>query len=95
MWRMLQQNELEDYVIATGQMNSLSTFVSKTFSQLGLDWENHIDLIPSLLRPTDISQSVGNPAKAHKMLNWQAETDLDGVIQKLIAGYLELIRNEG
>lgn len=94
MWRMLHQDEPEDYVIATGQMNSLSTFVSETFSQLGLDWKNHVDLVPSLLRPTDIFESVGNPAKAHKMLDWKAQTTLDEVIRKLIAGNLDLIQKE-
>ncbi len=72
MWAMLQQDSPEDYVIATGQTNSLQDFVQEVFSHLGLDWERHVQINPGLKRPTDIDISVADPSKAEKKLGWKA-----------------------
>jgi GDPmannose 4,6-dehydratase len=82
-WRMLQ-HEPDDYVIATGECNSLRDFVAYCFETLGLDWQKHVDLEPSLLRPNEIEFSVGNPAKAAARLNWKAESRMRQVVDKMI-----------
>jgi GDPmannose 4,6-dehydratase len=85
MWRMLQQDAPSDYVIATGETNTLEDFVAETFAQLGLDWQKHVSTDPSLLRPSEIMVSRGNPGKSFKELGWRAEHRMRDVIRIMIA----------
>ena len=71
MWRMLNRESPEDFVIATGVTQSLQQFVQAVFEEAGLSWRNHVTVDPTLLRPSDPMQSAGNPTKAKKLLNWQ------------------------
>jgi len=89
MWRMLQQPEPGDYVIATGETNTLEEFVAETFSQVGLDWKEHVATDPSLLRPSEIMVSRGNPEKAHKVLGWHAQQRMRDVIRIMISAEQE------
>lgn len=73
MWLMLQQQHATDYVIASGETNSLQDFVDEVFSYLGLDWREHVTCDSSLLRPSEIRVSRGNPKKAQEALNWVAK----------------------
>jgi len=85
MWRMLQQDAPDDYVIATGETNTLEDFVAETFAQLGLGWQEHVSSDPSLLRPSEIMVSRGNPGKACKDLGWRAENRMRDVVRIMIA----------
>jgi GDPmannose 4,6-dehydratase len=85
MWRMLQQDAPGDYVIATGETNTLEDFVTETFAQLGLDRQEHVSTDPSLLRPSEIMVSRGNPGKAAKELGWRAEHRMRDVVRIMIA----------
>lgn len=89
MWRMLQGESAEDYVIATGETNTLESFVAETFACLGLDWERHVTTNPSLLRPSEIMISRGNPDKARRELGWQADSRMRDVIRVMIAAQQE------
>jgi GDPmannose 4,6-dehydratase len=91
MYLMLQQNEPDDYVIATGNSHKLEDFVSHTFSVLNLDWKEHIQIDKSLLRPTDIALGKGNPAKAKQMLGWQAKKQLQDIVKMMIQAKTDLI----
>lgn len=73
MWLMLQQEEPDDYIIATGQTHSLEEMVETIFSHLGLNWQEHVELNPDLLRPTDIMTSLADPGKAERKLGWKAK----------------------
>lgn len=84
MWRMLQQDRPQDYVISTGETNTLETFVSETFHALGLDWRHYVSTDPSLLRPSEIMVSRGNPAKAKIDLDWQAHYTMRDAIRLMI-----------
>ena len=84
MWRMLQQETPGDYVIATGETNTLEAFVAETFAQLGLDWQRHVCTDPSLLRPSEIMVSRGNPGKSAIALGWQAKNHMRDVIRIMI-----------
>jgi GDPmannose 4,6-dehydratase len=84
MWRILQRDQAEDFVIATGKMHSLAQFVDHVFAALGLDAKAHVDADSSLLRPLDIAQSVGNPEKAHQLLGWTARVGFDELVLKLV-----------
>jgi GDPmannose 4,6-dehydratase len=89
MWRMLQQDMPVDYVIATGKTNTLEGFVVETFAQLDLDWQEHVVTDSSLLRPSEIMVSRGNPEKAHWELGWQAQQRMKDVIHFMIAAEQE------
>lgn len=84
MWRMLQQDHPEDFVIATGQSHSLEYYTELAFSAVGLDWREHVKTNSEFFRPSDLKVSRANPLKAATQLGWQAETDLDGVVRKMI-----------
>lgn len=84
MWMMLQQESLEDYVVATGETNSLEDFIRLSFSLTGLEWRDHVVIDNSLLRPSDVSFSKGNPALIAKNLGWTAKYKLDDVVKMMI-----------
>lgn len=86
MWRILQLDEPEDFVIATGHMHSLSQFVDQVFAVLGLAAKEHVDTDRLLLRPLDIAQSVGNPEKARRRLGWSARVGFEQLVTLLIEG---------
>jgi len=71
-------------VIATGETNTLEDFVAETFAQLGLDWQRHVSTDPSLLRPSEIMVSRGNPGKAAIALGWQPDNHMRDVIRIMI-----------
>ena len=84
MWRMLQQPNAEDFVIATGETNTLQDFVSIVFETLHLDWEDHVISDASLLRPSEIMISCGNPEKAAKKLDWKAKLKMRSLIALIV-----------
>jgi GDPmannose 4,6-dehydratase len=88
MWLMLQQEKPDDYVIATGETNTLENFVSEVFRIVGIDWHEFLVSDVSLLRPTDILVSRGNPAKATKVLGWQAKYRMSDVARMMVEAEL-------
>ncbi len=85
MWRMLQQDHADDYVIATGRTHSLRDFVDITFRCVGHDWRDHVDYDDSLRRPSDIAHSVGDAGKAARELGWRAQSSLEDTIVRMVA----------
>lgn len=73
-----------DQLICTGRMVSLRYFVEQVFARLGLNWRDHVDLEPGLLRPTDIRESVGDPEPFAEQTGWRATKDVDAVIDALL-----------
>ena len=86
MWRILQQDDPEDYVVATGETHTLEEFVSEAFNCVGLDWREHVITDPTLLRPSEIMVSRANPAKAERQMGWQAQYRMRDVVR--LMGYL-------
>ena len=84
MWLMLQNSKPEDFVIATGETNTLEVFVEEVFSQLGFDWKNHVEINKELIRPSEIIISKANPSKALKKLQWKAKYKMADVVQMLL-----------
>jgi GDPmannose 4,6-dehydratase len=84
MWRMLQQPQPDDYLIATGRSYSLEDFVERTFSHLGLNWREHVQTDASLLRPSDHRVARANPAKASAQLGWTARFSMPDVVQQMV-----------
>jgi GDPmannose 4,6-dehydratase len=83
MWRILQADHADDFVIATGESNSLKEYVDQVFSNFGLDWTEHVRHDKQFLRPNEIPWSQGNPDKAHKILGWQASKRMREVVKLL------------
>jgi GDPmannose 4,6-dehydratase len=84
MWRMLQQNQPDDFVIATGESHSLQEFVEAAFRELKLDWQEFVVADSSLLRPTDLAVSKANPSKALNILNWKAKYKMKDVVSMMV-----------
>jgi GDPmannose 4,6-dehydratase len=84
MWRMLQADSPEDFVIATGESNSLEDFVATAFSEVGLDWRQYVIQDPKLFRPTEIRHSRGHAEKARRMLGWEADMRMRDVVREMI-----------
>lgn len=86
MWLMLQQDEPEDSVIATGISHSIQDLIQVAFDHLGLDWEEYVKIDPKLLRPAEVDYLVGDAQKAKAKLGWQPMVTFEGLI-KMIADY--------
>ena len=84
MWMILQQNEMRDYVIATGQTHSVREFVAEAFGHLGLDWEKHVTVDPLYYRPAEVDILLGNPAKANSELGWEARTTFRDLVSLMV-----------
>lgn len=89
MWRMLQCEVPQDFIIATGESHRLEDFVSEAFSQVNLDWREHTVASESLFRPTDISEGKGYAAKAERVLGWKAQARMKDVIAMMVKAELE------
>jgi GDPmannose 4,6-dehydratase len=85
MWLMLQQDQPEDFVIATGQSNTLEEFTACAFASLDLDWRKHVVTDPSLFRPADITVSRGNSGRARTKLGWLAQHKMQDVVKMMVA----------
>ncbi len=84
MWRMLQQDQPGDFVLATGQTRPLADFISEAFAAVGLDWRGHVKCQPQLLRPTDVRASLADPGRARTVLGWEATTKMAGVVRRMV-----------
>lgn len=84
MWRMLQIDKPEDFVIATGETNSLENFVATAFAEVNLDWHQYVVQDPKLFRPSEISYNCGNAEKAYRMLNWKANLKMHDVVREMV-----------
>ncbi len=92
IWRMVQCETPDDFIIATGVSNSLAEFTRETFEALDLDWREHTVTSESLLRPTDITDGKGNAEKAARILGWRADTHMREVVSKMVRAELESMK---
>ncbi|WP_027005362.1 GDP-mannose 4,6-dehydratase [Conexibacter woesei] len=91
MWLMLQQDKADDYVIATGKTNTVRECVEIAFDEAGLgDYEKYVEINPAFLRPAEVDQLIGSPAKAKADLGWEPETTFEELIRLMTRADLEL-----
>ena len=90
MWMMLQQEEAQDYVIATGETHSVREFLDEAFNYAGVDWKKHVELDERYLRPTEVDLLIGDPAKAKKLLGWQSTTSFRELVHLMVREDLKL-----
>ncbi|WP_395804842.1 GDP-mannose 4,6-dehydratase, partial [Daejeonella sp.] len=84
MWLMMQKDQPQDYIIATGKSHTLKEFIDITFKALDLDWENHVVIDEVLRRPTDLQIGRADPSKANDELQWKAKLGLNEIIENMI-----------
>lgn len=94
MWLMLQQDNPDDYVLATGEMHSVKEFLIKAFNYVGLDWEKYTYYDSRYERPSEVDQLLGNPAKAKKSLGWEPIITFDNLIKIMMDSDIELAKKE-
>jgi GDPmannose 4,6-dehydratase len=91
MWLMLQQDAAEDYVIATGQTNTVRECCKIAFDQVGLDWEPYVRIDPAFVRPAEVDLLIGDPSKAERDLGWKPTTTFEELIRLMVDADLELL----
>ena len=94
MWLMLQQDEPDDYVIATGECHSVREFLEETFTQLDLDWRDYVEIDPRYLRPTEVDHLQGDSTKARRKLGWKPKVDFRQLVKMMLQHDLDLARQE-
>jgi GDPmannose 4,6-dehydratase len=94
MWLMLQQDEPDDFVIATGERHSVREFCEAAFGCLDLDWKDYVGFDERYLRPAEVDLLEGDSAKARRVLGWQPKTSFHELVRIMIASDLELARQE-
>lgn len=94
MWIMLQQDDPDDFVIATGRSHSVKEFVEETFGLLGLDWRKHVEIDPRYYRPTDVDLLVGDPSKARRRLGWEPEVKFEELVKIMVEADMDLAKKE-
>jgi GDPmannose 4,6-dehydratase len=84
IWLMLQQDEPQDYVIATGETHSVRELVREAFDHIGLDWQQYVEKDPRYYRPAEVDLLVGDPSKAKKRLGWEAKTRFKELVKLMV-----------
>jgi len=84
MWMMLQQDQPDDYVIATGESHSVRDLVELAFDHVKLDWKRYVRLDPKFLRPAEVDQLIGDASKARAALGWRPEVDFGGLVRMMV-----------
>ncbi|WP_211453974.1 GDP-mannose 4,6-dehydratase [Collimonas antrihumi] len=94
MWLMLQQEQADDYVIATGVTTSVRDMCRIAFSHVGLNYEDYLVIDPQLFRPAEVDVLLGNPAKALRKLDWKPKTGLEQLIRQMVDADLRRVGKE-
>ena len=94
MWLMLQHDQPEDFVIATGQTHSIREFLDLVFGQLDMSWDKYVKIDPRYFRPAEVDLLLGDCSKAKKLLNWTPKTDLAELARVMVEADMELALQE-
>ena len=95
MWLMLQQENADDYVIATGATHSVKDWVKASFDCLGLDWEKYVKIDPRFIRPAEVDLLIGDSSKARNVLGWQPKVDFEGLVKIMVGNDYNLLKKAG
>ncbi|MCA9070472.1 MAG: GDP-mannose 4,6-dehydratase, partial [Planctomycetaceae bacterium] len=94
MWLMLQRDQPDDFLFATGTAHSVKDFVEAAFRHVGLDYRNHIQQDPKFLRPKDVRCRLGDPTKARTQLGWQPRVGFNELVQLMVEADLQQVAQE-
>lgn len=91
MWMMLQQDEPDDYVVATGTMHSIRDLLDVAFGYVNLNWEDYVEISPEFFRPADVHVLCGDSKKAQDNLGWIPDTDFETLVKMMVQSDLNLV----
>jgi GDPmannose 4,6-dehydratase len=94
MWRMLQQDKPDDYVLATGETHSVREFLELAFGELDLDWREYVEIDPRYYRPTEVNLLLGDNSKARRVLGWEPKITFAGLVKMMVQADYEMISRE-
>ncbi|MGB1586937.1 MAG: GDP-mannose 4,6-dehydratase [Thermoplasmatota archaeon] len=94
MWRMLQQDEPDDYVVATGEAYSVKQFLDAAFAHADLDWNDHVEIDPRYFRPAEVDYLLGDPSKTKEALGWEPKTSFQELVKMMVDHDMELAARE-
>ena len=92
MWMMLQADQPDDYVIATGETHTVREFLDRTFSYLDLNWQQYVKIDPRYYRPTEVDLLIGDATKAKRVLGWEPKVSFEDLIVMMVEGDLRTER---
>jgi GDPmannose 4,6-dehydratase len=95
MWRMLQADEPDDYVLATNETHTVKEFVQEAFGHVGLEWEKYIKYDARYERPAEVELLIGDPAKAKRQLGWEPKVRFKELVQIMVDADLEMLEGKG
>ncbi len=93
MWLMLQQDEPQDYVVATGETHSVEEFLRVAFEYVNLDWHDYVVQDPRYMRPAEVDLLVGDPSKAGENLGWEPAVSFTELVKMMVDADIELLKN--
>jgi GDPmannose 4,6-dehydratase len=93
-WMMLQQDEPEDYVIASGETHSVQELVETAFAYQGLDWEKYVVIDPKFVRPAEVDMLIGDPTKAREKLGWKPRVSFQEMIHMMVDSDLKIVQEQ-
>ncbi|MHB0960710.1 MAG: GDP-mannose 4,6-dehydratase [Pirellulaceae bacterium] len=94
MWKMLDHDTPDDYVIATGEKHSVREFAKIAFEHVGLDWEKYVEVDPKFLRPAEVTTLCGDCSKAKRVLGWQPEVSFHELVQMMVEADMNRVQKE-
>ncbi|MEA2493356.1 MAG: GDPmannose 4,6-dehydratase [Thermoleophilaceae bacterium] len=94
MWRMLQHDEADDFVLATNETHSVREFIELAFAHAGLDWEEHVEIDPKYFRPSEVDVLLGDYSKAKEKLGWSPTVTFEGLVQMMVDSDVKSIEDE-
>lgn len=94
MWQMLQQDEPDDYVVATGETHSVREFIEEAFTYAGLDWKEYVKTDPRYCRPAEVDLLIGDATKAHEKFGWKPKTTFRDLVRLMVDADMELVARE-
>ncbi|MCD4703685.1 MAG: GDP-mannose 4,6-dehydratase [Methanosarcinaceae archaeon] len=94
MWRMLQHDTPDDYVVSTGETHSVREFVELTFSSLGLDWEKYVVIDPKFVRPAEVQLLLGDATKARDVLGWEPNVRFEELVSMMVEADVERLKHK-
>lgn len=95
MWLMLQQEQPDDYVVATGETHSVREFLELAFGHVGLNWQDYVEFDPRYLRPTEVDLLLGDPTKAKTVLGWQPSVTFPELVALMVEADLHAVGIQG
>ena len=94
MWRILQHDEADDFVLATGETHTVREFLEEAFGLVDLEWQEYVKVDEKYFRPLEVPALIGNPAKARKILNWESKVKFKELVKIMVEADLENEKKE-